>query len=37
MNNFMHPEAIKDLKNIDVEDKAKWVPLEKVFPGILAF
>ena len=33
----MHPEAIKDIKNIDVEDKTNWVPLEKVFPGNLAF
>eukprot|EP00794_Sanderia_malayensis_P000643 gene643-1311_t len=36
-NNFMHREAFKELKNINVEDKANWVPLQKVFPRILAF
>eukprot|EP00794_Sanderia_malayensis_P014780 gene14780-16316_t len=36
-NNFMHREAFKELKNINVEDQANWVPLQKVFPGILAF
>ena len=35
-NNFMHRAAFKDLKNLDVEDKANLVPLEKVFPGISA-
>ena len=35
-NNFMHRAAFKDLKNLDVEDKTNWDPLEKVFPGISA-
>eukprot|EP00794_Sanderia_malayensis_P015399 gene15399-16972_t len=36
-NNFVHREAFKEVKNINVEDKANWVCLQKVFLGILAF
>ena len=36
-SNFMYRRASTELKNINVVDKAKWVPLQKVLPGILAF
>ena len=34
--NFMRRSEVPSLKDINVEDRTKWIPLNETFPGILA-